>query len=279
MIETGSPEKTYYYHNDHLGTPQKMTDTAGVVVWEAAYLPFGKTEVNEDVDGNGVFVTSNLRFPGQYFDVETGLHYNWWRYYDAETGRYWRSDPVGLEGGINLFQYGRNNPINVIDSFGLMAFPSEAFPGLYQKPIPDWHWPLPPYKPLYGDPSGDFVIFGRWAGSRRLAEGADCPDLNCLVKCELTVLLGEYTSKSLVEILEYAAKKNGKRLWQLESSEQDGYLQRHQVTKVSSVFMIAGSTNVRDRRYEIRQASYTKYDITNTIICRHLLCTINNKSV
>ena len=88
-------------------------------MWEAAYAPFGKAEVNEDVDGNGVTVTSNLRFPGQYFDNETGLHYNWWRYYDAETGRYWRSDPIGLDGGINLYSYVGASPVKKMDPTGL----------------------------------------------------------------------------------------------------------------------------------------------------------------
>jgi hypothetical protein len=76
-------ERVYYFHNDHLGTPQVMTDQAGRVVWQAEYDVFGKAAVNEDPDGDGKAVTNNLRFPGQYYDAETGLHYNWNRYHRA----------------------------------------------------------------------------------------------------------------------------------------------------------------------------------------------------
>lgn len=64
---------------------------------------------------------SNPRFAGQYFDAETGLHYNYHRYYDPKTGRYLTPDPISLAGGINLYAYAYANPINLIDSFGLSA--------------------------------------------------------------------------------------------------------------------------------------------------------------
>ena len=68
----------YYYHNDHLGTPQKMTDANAQVVWAADYLPFKKADVIVAT------VENNLRFAGQYYDSETGLHYNYHRYYDPK---------------------------------------------------------------------------------------------------------------------------------------------------------------------------------------------------
>jgi RHS repeat-associated protein len=83
--------KLYYVHNDHLGTPQVMTDQAGNVVWRAVYAPFGEATVDA-----ASTVKLNLRFPGQYYDQETGLHYNYFRYYDPETGRYMRVDPGGV---------------------------------------------------------------------------------------------------------------------------------------------------------------------------------------
>jgi RHS repeat-associated protein len=104
----------YYYRNDHLGTPMQMTDSDGLVVWEAKYDAFGKAAVDA-----GSTVTNNLRFPGQYYDSETGLHYNWHRYYNPETGRYLTPDPIGLAGGINLYQYANANPVNFYDPYGL----------------------------------------------------------------------------------------------------------------------------------------------------------------
>jgi len=103
----------YYYLNDHLGTPQQLITSTGAVVWQAAYLPFGQAQITIET------VQSNLRFPGQYFDDETGLHYNWHRFYDPETGRYVSADPIGLAGGINLYAYAESNPIMFIDPFGL----------------------------------------------------------------------------------------------------------------------------------------------------------------
>jgi large repetitive protein len=105
----------YFYHNDHLGTPQKMTSVNGAVVWSAKYSSFGEASIDA-----GSTVTNNLRFPGQYYDSETGLHYNYHRYYDPSAGRYLTPDPIGLEGGINLFAYVENNPSNNTDPYGLL---------------------------------------------------------------------------------------------------------------------------------------------------------------
>jgi RHS repeat-associated protein len=104
----------YYYLNNYLGTPVMMTDDQGMIVWEADYKPFGEASINS----NSV-VVNNFRFPGQYYDQETGFHYNYHRYYDPKTGRYLRPDPIGLEGEINLYTYASLNPINSFDIFGL----------------------------------------------------------------------------------------------------------------------------------------------------------------
>lgn len=104
-----------FYHNDHLGTPYMLTDRNGAVTWKADADPFGRTVISVDT------ITNNLRFAGQYFDAETGLHYNYYRFYDPSTGRYMTPDPIGLWGGINTYEYVYSNPLMYIDPFGLWA--------------------------------------------------------------------------------------------------------------------------------------------------------------
>jgi RHS repeat-associated protein len=94
----------YFYHNDHLGTPQELTDWEGRVVWSARYRVYGNI-VRKDVEQ----VENNIRFQGQYYDQETGLHYNRFRYYDPGTGQFVQPDPIGLLGGINNYRYAPNS--------------------------------------------------------------------------------------------------------------------------------------------------------------------------
>jgi len=104
-----------YYHTDHLGTPIAMTDQSGEMVWRAEYLPFGELFSNEIAQAS-----NNLRFPGQYFDEETGLHQNWFRDYSPKTGRYQEADPIGFHGGdLSLFAYARSHPTAWTDPMGL----------------------------------------------------------------------------------------------------------------------------------------------------------------
>jgi RHS repeat-associated protein len=103
-----------FYLNDHLGAPQIVVDEAGAVVWQADYEPFGKVAVTADSS-----MANQFRLAGQYYDDETGLHYNYHRYYDPRTGRYLTPDPIGLAGGINLYAYVQNNPKNSSDFNGL----------------------------------------------------------------------------------------------------------------------------------------------------------------
>jgi RHS repeat-associated protein len=114
-------ETLVYLHTDHLGTPRLATNPSGTVVWRWEGGAFGNTPPNEDPDGDGSLTTVNLRYAGQYFDGETGLHYNWHRYYDPKTGRYISSDPIGLRGGLNTYVYVENNPLRWTDPQGLWS--------------------------------------------------------------------------------------------------------------------------------------------------------------
>jgi RHS repeat-associated protein len=90
------------------------------VVWRWDSEGFGSTLADTDPDGDGTNVNINLRFTGQYYDSESGLHYNYHRYYDPGTGRYLTSDPLGLEGGLNGYVYVGSGPTNSTDALGLI---------------------------------------------------------------------------------------------------------------------------------------------------------------
>lgn len=115
MIERETPgnePEVYYVHTDHLATPDLITNDQGRIVADFEKTPFGIPYVNySEID-------YHLGFPGQYYDEESGLHYNYHRTYDANTGRYVQSDPIGLVGGLNTYGYAYQNPIAYQDPTG-----------------------------------------------------------------------------------------------------------------------------------------------------------------
>jgi RHS repeat-associated protein len=154
-IATTEGNSTYWYLNDHLMTPQKVVDDTQSVVWAGEYSAFGEVSITVNM------VENNLRFPGQYWDVETGLHYNYYRSYEASIGRYLQSDPLitthihllvsfigigkyplraiaqkilfGMQSGNafllnpldgHLYTYVQNNPVMNMDEFGLHYQPA-----------------------------------------------------------------------------------------------------------------------------------------------------------
>ena len=119
-----------YVHTDYLGTPRLITDAGGLPIWSWYSDPFGTAMPNEDPDRNGVQLNYNLRFAGQYYDKETGLHQNYFRNYDPATGRYVQSDPIGLAGGINTYAYADNAPTIYTDPLGLWSIGIEGYAGL-----------------------------------------------------------------------------------------------------------------------------------------------------
>ncbi|WP_439800518.1 RHS repeat-associated core domain-containing protein [Pseudomonas lurida] len=121
LLEGFGPKETkaYHYQLDHLGTPQELTAPDGEIVWSAHYRAYG--EITRLDIGK---VDNPLRFQGQYFDQESGLHYNRHRYYNPDVGRYLTPDPVKLAGGINAYQY-VPNPTGWVDPLGLNGCPDE----------------------------------------------------------------------------------------------------------------------------------------------------------
>lgn len=127
--------KAYYVHADHLNTPRAILDSQNRMVWRWVGDAFGQALPEEEPDGDGTLFEYNLRLPGQYYDRETGLHYNYFRDYDPSTGRYVESDPIGLEGGMNTYSYVEGNPISRVDPLGLMGGGAGPFPGRGQGPF------------------------------------------------------------------------------------------------------------------------------------------------
>jgi RHS repeat-associated protein len=113
-----------YAHTDHLGTPRALSRASNNSVvwrWPLETSAFGQHPAQTDPDGDGQALTFNLRYPGQYFDSESGLHYNYFRDYEAGVGRYIESDPIGFEGGISTCAYVYSSSLIASDAVGLAA--------------------------------------------------------------------------------------------------------------------------------------------------------------
>ena len=94
-----------YFHTDQIGIPREMTDIHGNLLWYGEYTAWVRLEKDERVYRN---VHQPFRFQNQYYDEETGLHYNFFRYYEPDTGRFINQDPIGLLGGENLYRFAPN---------------------------------------------------------------------------------------------------------------------------------------------------------------------------
>jgi RHS repeat-associated protein len=122
--------KRFYVFTNQAGAPIRVEDDAGQTVWSARIDPYGKAQVDA-----GSTIEVPLRFPGHYFDQETGLHYNRFRYYSPDLGRYLQSDPAGLAGGINAYAY-PHKPLTIVDVDGLGAKRSGRQPKSKNPPPP-----------------------------------------------------------------------------------------------------------------------------------------------
>jgi RHS repeat-associated protein len=135
LVGAGANQKLYYIEADALGTPRVVIDPGRNVAvwrWDLAGEAFGNNTPNEDPDGDGTAFVFDMRFPGQRHDSATGMNYNYFRDYDAATGRYVQSDPIGLGGGISTYGYVRARPLLMSDFFGLadMILLATGAPGM-----------------------------------------------------------------------------------------------------------------------------------------------------
>jgi len=146
-----TPINVYYVHADHLGSPRAVTRPSdNAIMWQWDNLdPYGVNAANENPASQGTF-HYNLRFPGQYYDAETGTHYNYYRDYDPAAGRYEQSDPIGLAGGMNTFDYGAGDPVGTSDPMGLRTDVTidPVPPPRWITGLP-WWWPGSPANQAY----------------------------------------------------------------------------------------------------------------------------------
>ena len=140
--------RLYSVHTDHLGTPRVIRDDSNQVVWQLPFSPFGEIKpsgplqsVSTTVNGSAQTqiratqpaITFNLRYPGQYFDSESNLNYNFFRTYSPNGGRYTQADPIGLDGGWNRFGYVGGNPLSNSDPLGLLWVYQQSSGNMYQQ--------------------------------------------------------------------------------------------------------------------------------------------------
>jgi RHS repeat-associated protein len=140
FVGAGASQKLHYIHPDALGTPRVVIDPTrganGTTIWrwDLTGEAFGTTAPNQNPDGDATQFVLNMRFPGQRFDSASGLNYNYFRDYEAGTGQYVESDPIGLEGGINTYTYTSGQPLILTDPTGR----APAIAGLCLVPAVGW---------------------------------------------------------------------------------------------------------------------------------------------
>ena len=190
-VQTGTtnPDRIHLFHNDHLGSPQRLTDSEGKTSWSASFESFGRGYGDASSSTN-VAVTSstpaanNHRFPGQVFDGESGKHYNYFRDYDPQVGRYTESDPIGLRGGLSTYGYVGANPMGFRDPFGLQAIP---VPGIPIPGVPSPWRPSPPgpISPEYPTVPGESPGWGWPSLPDWLSDIFALKSYTCEVRCNV----------------------------------------------------------------------------------------------
>jgi len=132
--KAGPIEAFVWYQCDKLGTPMELTDEDGRIDWSGVYKSWGFAKEKRSDKARFVDIGNQLRFQGQYFDIETRLHYSRHRYYDANIGRFVSTDPIGLKGGLNPYTYAPN-PLEWIDPLGLAKVKPSGTPKQAQQKV------------------------------------------------------------------------------------------------------------------------------------------------
>jgi len=154
----------YKIYTDHLGTPRRLSDETGAIIWSWEGKPFG-----ESTPQNPQNLDFNLRFSGQYYDAETSTHYNINRDYNPQTGRYLQSDPIGYDGGVNNYGYVGGKVLSSVDEMGLVTYiVVNLADNHYYVPV-GWHVGMvvvssTQAKSFYYDPAGGFQIYNTQSG-------------------------------------------------------------------------------------------------------------------
>ncbi|WLI89466.1 RHS repeat-associated core domain-containing protein [Massilia sp. R2A-15] len=168
----------FHFHVDHIGTPRELTDAAGNLIWTSCFKAWGNVLIADSrhCSSNPLAQShaQQLRYQGQYFDPETGLHYNRFRYYDPDVGRFVAQDPIGLWGGTNIYQYGPN-PSGWIDPLGLAGDPATATHITYVGIDSATGKPYVGYASMQGDQLGLEVLERRY--SNDFSRFASPPDV------------------------------------------------------------------------------------------------------